>query len=93
MRGISSVLVILAGLLIVSAGGRARVGQNESANQTTNGVISDDHVTPGLQWYGTWFGIHHIEYPRITHTVHSLPITAIKQRPAMRSRLCNFANA
>jgi regulator of protease activity HflC (stomatin/prohibitin superfamily) len=77
VRGISSVLVIIGGLLIVSAGGCARVSQNESAIQTTNGVISDDHVTPGLQWYWTWFGVNHIEYPRITHTVQSLPITAI----------------
>ena len=77
MRAISSVLVIIGALLIVSAGGCARVSQNESAIQTTNGVISDDHVTPGLQWYWTWFGVNHIEYPRITHTVQSLPITAI----------------
>lgn len=77
MRGISSVLVIIAGLLILSAGGCARVSQSESAIQTTNGVISDDHVTPGLQWYWTWFGINHIEYPRVTRTVQSLPITAI----------------
>ena len=62
---------------MVSAGGCARVSQNESAIQTTNGVISDDHVTPGLQWYWTWFGVNHVEYPRITHTVQSLPITAI----------------
>lgn len=53
------------------------MSQNETAIQTTNGVISNDRVTPGLQWYWTWFGVNKIEYPRITHTVQSLPITAI----------------
>jgi regulator of protease activity HflC (stomatin/prohibitin superfamily) len=77
MRRVGSILAIISGLLMVSAGGCARVSQNESAIQTTNGVISNDHVTPGLQWYWTWFGINNIEYPRITHTVQSLPITAI----------------
>jgi regulator of protease activity HflC (stomatin/prohibitin superfamily) len=77
MRRIGSTLAIISGLLMVGAGGCARVSQNETAIQTTNGVISNDHVTPGLQWYWTWFGINNIEYPRITHTVQSLPITAI----------------
>ncbi len=76
-RAISGVLTLLVIILFASSGGCARVGQNETAIQTTNGVISNDRVTPGLQWYWTWFGINHIEYPRITHTVQSLPITAI----------------
>jgi regulator of protease activity HflC (stomatin/prohibitin superfamily) len=76
-RGVLMALVVI---LLASSVGCARVGQNETAIQTTNGVISNDRVTPGLQWYWTWFGINHIEYPRITHTVQSLPITAIDSR-------------
>ncbi len=68
-------IVIVA--IALNAASCARVGQNETAVKTTNGVISDDHVRPGLQWYWTWFGINHIEFPRVTHTVQSLPITAV----------------
>jgi regulator of protease activity HflC (stomatin/prohibitin superfamily) len=77
MRGIGTTTAIIIAIIVISTGGCARVSQNETAIQTTNGVISNDHVTPGLQWYWTWFGVNHIEYPRITHTVQSLPITAI----------------
>jgi regulator of protease activity HflC (stomatin/prohibitin superfamily) len=77
MQKLGTVTLIICTLIAVSTGGCARVSQNETAIQTTNGVISNDHVTPGLQWYWTWFGVNHIEYPRITHTVQSLPITAI----------------
>jgi hypothetical protein len=37
MRRVGSILAIISGLLMVSAGGCARVSQNESAIQTTNG--------------------------------------------------------
>jgi hypothetical protein len=44
-------LMVLVVILVASSGGCARVGQNETAIQTTNGVISNDRVKPELQWY------------------------------------------